>query len=167
MPSLTITDLEQLLREGAVKLEITGGIPTWELSPSSRHQRLLFRIQSSIKPIPGSETGCECAHLSDVYIRFPDGSLKRPDIAIFCTEPPDQDDALTIIPQAVIEIVSPGYEYKDITLNPQFYLAQGVQDVVIVDPRSGSVSHHGASGLQTSRAPTVIELHCGCQFDVP
>ncbi len=47
-------DLDQLVYAGAVKLEITGGIPTWEVSPSSRHQRMVFRIQTSIEPIPGS-----------------------------------------------------------------------------------------------------------------
>src|SRR5947207_13883260 len=98
MPGPETLDLDQLLREGAVKLEITGGVPTWEVSPSARHQRMVYRIQTSIKPLSESGTGCECAHLSDVSIRFADGSLKRPDIAIFCTQPPDQDEALTIIP---------------------------------------------------------------------
>src|SRR4051794_4794935 len=110
MGALKIADLEQLLREGIVKLEITGGIPTWEVSPSSRHQRTVYRIQTSIRPHPDGDKSCACAHLSDVYISFADGSLKRPDIAIFRQEPPDQDEALTTIPQAVIEVISPGYE---------------------------------------------------------
>ncbi len=165
--SLTDAELEELLSAGAIKLEVTGGIPTWEVSPSSRHQRMLYRIQTSIKPLPGSDKGCECAQLSDVYIRFPDGSLKRPDIAIFCAEPPEQDDALTVVPQAVIELISPGYEYKDVTLNPQFYLAQGVQDVVVVDPRAGVATHYRTSGVQTLRTPVRVALQCGCQCDLP
>lgn len=167
MAGISSLDLDQLLREGAVKLEITGGIPTWELSPSSRHQRLLFRIQTSIKALPESDKGCECAHLSDVYIRFPDGSLKRPDIAVFCSEPPDQDEALTIIPEAVVEIISPGYEYKDIELNPQFYLAQEVRDVLIVDPRAGMVTHYRTTEVSTHHAPVTINLQCGCECTVP
>ncbi|MDQ6695338.1 MAG: Uma2 family endonuclease [Chloroflexota bacterium] len=167
MPGLEISALEQLLREGAVKLEITGGIPTWEVSPSSRHQRMLYRIQTSIKPLPGSDKGCKCAQLSDVYIRFPEGSLKRPDISIFCAEPPDQDEALTIVPQAVIEIVSPGYEYKDIALNPEFYLAQGVLDVVVVDPHTGVVTHYRTNDVQILHTPITVEMQCGCQCDLP
>lgn len=167
MVSQNMTDLDQLLRDGAVKLEITGGIPTWELSPSSRHQRLLFRIQTSIRPLPEGDKGCECAHLSDVYIRFSDGSLKRPDLAIFCAEPPDQDEALTMVPQAVVEIISPGYEYKDVMLNPQFYLAQGVNDVLIVDPRAGVVTHYKAAAATTHHTPVTISLQCGCQCTVP
>ena len=37
-------DLDRLLHYGAVKLEITAGIPTWEAAPSSRHQSMVYRI---------------------------------------------------------------------------------------------------------------------------
>src|SRR5688572_23992847 len=111
MAGMKIPDLDELLLSGAVKLEITGGIPTWEASPGSRHQRMIDLIRVSIKPLTKSDAGCECAHLADVNIRFKDGSIKRPDIAIFCEEPPIQDEALTLIPRAVVEVISPGYEY--------------------------------------------------------
>lgn len=102
-----IPDLDQLIENGVIRLEITEGVPTWEMSPGVRHQRMVYRIQTSIKPSPEiSDAGCECAQLSDIYIRFKDGSLKRPDIAIFCTEPPGQDEALEVIPEAVIEVRS-------------------------------------------------------------
>jgi Uma2 family endonuclease len=94
-------------------------------------------------------------------------SLKRPDIAILCTDPPDQDDALTIIPDAVIEIVSRGYEYKDVMLNPPFYLAQGVQDVVIYDPTAAFVSHHTRTGVKHYYAPVQLGLGCGCDCAIP
>ena len=164
---LTDTDLDQLLRDGAVKLEITGGVPTWEASPSSLHQWVVDSIRASLQPAPESDRDCRCAHMADVLIRFKDGSLKRPDIAIFCTRPPLQEEALTHIPQAVIEIVSPGYEYKDISLNPQFYLAQDVDDVVVVDPRSGVVSHYRTTGIVIQHAPITINLLCGCECTVP
>jgi Uma2 family endonuclease len=162
-----IVDLDKLIYYGAIKLEITGGIPTWEAWPGSRHQVMVYEIQTSITSLADDDKGCECRHAADVYIRFKDGSLKRPDIAIFCTMPPMQDEALSVIPQAVIEIISPGYEYKDIALNPQFYLAQGVDDVVIVDPRSGVVTHYRTTGVAVHQAPVTINLQCGCQCTVP
>jgi Uma2 family endonuclease len=167
MATRNIPDLDQLINDGAIRLEITGGIPTWEAFPGARHQRMIDRIRASIIPVDESKNGCQCAHLSDVLIRFKDGSLKRPDIAIFCTEPPDQDEALTLLPQAVVEIISPGYEYKDLSLNPQFYLAQGLLDVVIVDPRSGVVTHYRTTQVLTHHAPVTIELQSGCQCTVP
>ena len=81
MPRMDIADLDQLLQDGAVKLEITRGIPTWEAFPGVRHQVAIDLIRASIKPADdGGDSGCECAHLSDVLISFKDGSLKRPDI---------------------------------------------------------------------------------------
>lgn len=116
--------VEQLVEDGAVKLEITRGIPTWEPYPGVRHQVTIDLIRASIKPADeAKDNECECAQLSGILISFRDGSLKSPDIAIFCTPPPIQDEALTQVPAAVVEVISPGYEYKDLGLSPQFYLA--------------------------------------------
>ena len=170
MSSLKITeelDLDRLVYEGMVKLEITGGIPTWEIAPSVRHQRMVWRIQNSIKPLAGSDGSCECEQFADVFIRFADGSIKRPDISVFCTMPPLQDEVLTVLPQAVIEVISPGYEYKDVELNPPFYLAQGVEDVLIVEPRTGVVTHYRVAGVTTCNAPVTVSLLCGCECTVP
>lgn len=167
MARINDLDLDRLIDAGAIRLEITGGIPTWEVSPSLRHQAAIYRIQTSIKPLPDQDGECACAHYSDVQFRFKDGSMKRPDIAIFCVTPTMTDEAVTIIPQAVIEIISPGYEFKDLTLNPQFYLAQGVDDVVVVDPRSGVVTHHRTTGVAIHQAPVTINLQCGCECTVP
>lgn len=162
-----IPDLERLAYEGAVKLEITGGIPTWEAFPGIRHQAMVYLIQTSIAPLPDHAGDCACAHYSDIDLRFPDGSIKRPDISIFCTRPPMTDEAVTIIPDAVVEVISPGYEYKDLELNPRFYLAQGVKDLVVVDPRSGVVTHYHAGDATSLQAPVTIELQCGCKCMVP
>jgi hypothetical protein len=168
MPRTDRVYIDQLLQDGAVKLEITRGIPTWEAFPGLRHQVAIDLIRASIKPVDsGGDSGCECAHFSDVLISFRDGSLKRPDIAIFCTRPPIQDEALTQVPAAVVEVISPGYEYKDLELNPQFYLAEGVADVIVVDPRAGLVTHHSSSGATTEHAPVTLTLKCGCQCTVP
>ena len=160
-------EMEQLLRAGAIRLEITAGVPTWEASPGFRHQRIIDTIRATIAPRPPVGDSCACVHATDVLIRFPDRSLKRPDIAIFCVEPPDQNEALTLVPAAVIEIISQGYEYKDVTLNPPFYLSQGVQDVVIVDPDAQRVTHYTRTTVTHHYAPVALELVCGCSCSIP
>ena len=156
--------LENLAREGQIKLEITGGTHTWRLLPSPRHQKLIDRIRSTIGPIPGTNYGCGCHHLSDVQLRFPDGSYKRPDIAIFCVEPPDIDESWAQVPEAVIEVVSIDYEEKDLSINPPWYLAQGVKDVLVVDPRMGRAFHHQHSAaVRALSLPTMVDLRCGCR----
>src|SRR4029453_15978225 len=99
------------------------------------------RIRATIKPQDAAR--CACVHAADVYIQFPDGSLKRPDISIFCREPDDkeQEEAITLVPEAVIEVVSKGYEAKDLEIGPRFYLSQGVKDVVVFDPTTLLVLH--------------------------
>ena len=158
-------ELDRLTRQASsqIKLEITGGVHTWRLLPSLRHQKLIDRIRASIAPLAQDGAGCGCFHLSDPSLLFPDGSFKRPDIAIFCTEPPDIDEAWEQIPVAVIEIVSPGYEEKDLSINPPWYLSMGVRDVLVVEPRLGEIRHfrHGAS-VADLRMPTTVDLLCGC-----
>lgn len=153
--------------EAGIRMEIAGGIPTWEASPSYRHQSLVFRIQSSIRPAPSAPAGCACVHVADVYLRFPDGSLKRPDITIFCREPEEQTTAITMLPEAVIEIVSPGYENKDLSVGVPFYLRSGLKDVVVLDPQTGEVRHFRPNHAEQRHAtPTTLLLTCGCQVTV-
>ena len=162
-----LLSLEELIQSGAVRLERTAGVPTWEPMPGLRHQRTIDRIRATIGPTPGANPdGGGCYHFSDVLVRFPDGSYRRPDIAVFCEDPPDVDEALTTIPAAVIEIVSPGYEYKDVVLGAPFYLAQGVRDVIVHDPRSGVVTHVRGAGTSIYQSPITLELLCGCRCEV-
>ena len=92
-PTQTLPDVWPLLLAAdaiGVRLEVTAGVPMWETSPVRRHQQTIDRIRATITPPPG-EGECACVHLADVYIHFPDGSFKRPDISIFCREPDEED----------------------------------------------------------------------------
>ncbi len=105
-------------------------------------------------------------HLADVYVQFPDGSLKRPDISIFCREPDEDDRAITLVPEAVIEVISRGYEAKDSEIGPYFYLSQGVKDVIVFDPDTLFVLHVRAGGASRHVSPLNIQLQCGCRCTV-
>ncbi len=158
----------KLLRadELGIRLEIVNGLAIWEAQPLYRHQKQVERIAGGIET-GNAQSGCACVHALDVYIQFPNG-LKRPDISIFCREPAEeeQDSPLTMIPEAVIEVVSPNYEAKDLEIGPPFYLSQGVKDVIVFDPRTLLVLHvrHGAA--ERMIAPQRIELQCGCRVSI-
>lgn len=128
--------------ELGIRLEIVNGLPIWEAQPFYRHQKHLQRIANGINKAHSPASTCACIHAIDVYIQFPNG-LKRPDISIFSREPneEEQDSALTMIPEAVIEVVSKGYEAKDLEIGPPFYLSQGVKDVIVFDPLTLLVLH--------------------------
>jgi Uma2 family endonuclease len=147
--------------ELGIKLEYVGGLPIWEASPAYNHQRAVDRVRESLRLVEGSL--CACVHVSDVYVQFPDGSLKRPDISIFCREPEATDEALTVVPDAVVEIISKGYEAKDLDIGPPFYLAQGVRDVVVINPYNGEVHHFRPDETRLLQSPVEIALACGCR----
>jgi Uma2 family endonuclease len=111
-------------------------------------------------------SSCECIYIPDVYIHFPDGSVKRPDLSIFCERPKATQEALTVIPEAVVEVVSPGSELKDLQVGPPFYLMHGVKDVVAFDPRTSVVMHYRKTGLETLISPVTLRLECGCSITV-
>ncbi len=159
---------EKLLRadELGVRLEIVGGLPIWEAHPVYKHQKAIDRIRQTIQIVATEPAACACVHASDVYVSFPDGSLKRPDIAIFCREPDEEDEAVKLVPEAVIEIISKGYEAKDLELGPRFYLSQGVKDVVVFDPYTLVVLHVRRDGATRQVSPVEIVLECGCKCTV-
>lgn len=153
-------------RELGIKLEYVNGIPVWEAHPAVRHQKASYRIQQSIRSTQGGSGTCACVHYADVYVRFPDGSLKRPDISIFCREPDEQETAVTLLPEAVIEIISKDYAEKDLQIGVPFYIAQGVKDVVVFDPDTGQVTHHHHGITDNLSSPVPVTFSCGCTCTV-
>jgi Uma2 family endonuclease len=160
---LSFMQLGEMAAEIGVRLEIINGVPVWEMMPAARHQQESFRIQSSIEK---TSPDCACVHYADVLVQFADSSYKRPDIAIFCRVPDELDEAITLLPEAVVEIISVGYEKKDTELAPKFYLEHGIPDILIFDPRSLQIWHHTPAGVNQYTSPRVFELACGCTVQV-
>jgi len=153
--------------ELGIRLEIVGGLPIWEAHPIYKHQKAIDRIRATIRKVllssESKDTECACVHIADVYISFPDGSLKRPDISIFCQEPKEEDEAIKQVPDAVIEVISKGYEAKDLEIGPHFYLSQGIKDVVVFDPYTLFVLHVRRDKVTRQVSPVEIVLECGCK----
>ncbi len=153
--------------ELGIRLEMVAGLPIWEPHPVYKHQKEVDRIRSSVASVESEAPAvCKCIHAADIYVSFPDGSLKRPDISIFCREPDEQEEAVTLVPEAVIEVISKGYEAKDLEIGPQFYLSQGVKDVVVFNPYTLVVLHVRRDGVERSISPVEVGLECGCTCTV-
>lgn len=150
--------------ELGIRLEYVAGLPIWEAHPVWKHQKAVDRIRASIARPEGC--ACECVHAADVYVAFPDGSLKRPDVSLFCREPDEEEDAITLLPEAVIEVVSKGYEAKDLEIGPHFYLSQGVKDILVFDPSTLVVIHARRDGTTRHVSPHPVTLECGCTCEV-
>ena len=146
-----------------IKLEIAGNLAIWEASPIYKHQKEVDRIRDSFKKVERDGNSCECIDVADVYVQFPDDSLKRPDISIFCREPDEQEEAIKLVPEAVVEVISKNYEAKDLEISPPIYLANGVKDVVVFNPYTKEVVHFRDGGERREMtSPVEIEFECGC-----
>jgi Uma2 family endonuclease len=162
-----ITDaMEHHADEIGIRLEYINGMPIWEASPVIQHQRIIDRIRASITPTRHRGDGCACIHYADIYILFPEGSAKRPDISIFCAEPTPQDTMCETIPNAVIEVLSKGYEKKDTEVSLPFYLTQGIPDIVIFDPATNRVSHYHDGKTEEHDSPIELTFVCGCRASI-
>lgn len=166
--SLPFSELIRAAEESNVRLEMIRGVAVWEASPVFLHQQEIKRIVGSIKRLEA--TGCACIDTQDTPFRFADGSFKRPDVALLCAMPDavDADEVLTVIPVAVVEVLSKDYEYKDLVLSPPFYLENGVRDVLIHDPCTGVVLHYRPDrpAPQSLTSPVHLSLECGCEITV-
>jgi hypothetical protein len=63
-------------------------------------------------------------------------------------------------------LFSRGYEKKDLELGPQFYLGQGVKDVIVFNPYTNVVHHFDADGDREYQSPITLRSKCGCQVEV-
>lgn len=115
------------------------------------------RIRSSIKS--SSERVLPAYQTVTIVIA---GSSVTPDISISCREPDEMDAPVTLLPEAVVEVISKGFEAKDYEIGLQFYLAQGIKDVIMFDPSRSHVLQARADGTRELTSPTTISLECGC-----
>ena len=68
-----------------------------------------------------------------------------------------------MIPEAVIEILSKGYEKKDTEISLPFYLTQSIRDIVIFDPAANRVSHYHDGQADEHHSPVQLTFACGCR----
>ena len=157
--------MEQSAESAGIRLEYVGGVPVWEASPIVRHQIKTLEIQMSLLSY-AKQAGCDCLPLADISIRFPDGSIKRPDISVYCSKPTELDASTSEIPVAVIEIISKGYEKKDMEISLPFYLKQKIADIVIFDPATNLVSHYHDGEIDTFDSPAELRFASGCRVTI-
>lgn len=158
--------MEHLADASGFKLEITNGIPTWEAFPPLRHQMKVDAVCFSATPnsLHGIREGFTIVR--DLTIQFLDGSVKRPDVSIFSTRTIEENTACRQIPEAVIEILSKGYEKKDTEVSLPFYLSWNIPDIVLFDPETNKVSHYHNGQVDEYDSPVDLTFACGCRATI-
>lgn len=159
-------DLFCLGDEGGIRLEMVEGMPIWEASPGVRHQAIILQAAAALMHEHKQTDGCGCHPHFDIYVRFPDGSYKRPDLAIYCEQIELVEKATWVVPDAVVEVISRGYAKKDVDIGAPFYLKHGVKDVVLVNPPANSARHLTQSESTEHKFPGKVKLSIGCLIDL-
>ncbi len=143
-------------------LGIVNGVQLLDLVPLLRHQEAIDRIRTSIE-LSNPDPACTCYHVTGAGIQFPDNSLRIPDISIFSKRPVEENGLVVDVPSAVIEVISPGYEAKDLEFGPPFYMSRGVRDVIVFDPHTLRLVHLHHGRVEQLVSPAAIQLECGCR----
>lgn len=138
-----------------VRLEVVGATPMWERVPSEDDVEVANSIRRSSKGgfwIMGTP------------LWLPDGSLRFPDLMIYAVKPETLEigAAMREVPSAVIEVFSSENLMKDLLIGPNDYLGGGVQEIIVVDPRSGVCTHFRPDGATTRHRGDTALLECGC-----
>jgi Uma2 family endonuclease len=80
--------------------------------------------------------------LQDVLIMFPDGSRPAPDVAWWRAErrPSIERGAVRVVPDLVVEVLSPSTRPNDEGVKRELYMSCGVRELWLVDPDAHSVT---------------------------
>jgi Uma2 family endonuclease len=134
----TIRDYERL-PEGA-PYQLIGGELIMSPSPSFFHQRIQYRLAAALSDfVERNKLGIIVGAPLDVF--FSDEDVYQPDL-IFIREDHArnlQKDKLRVIPDLVIEVLSPSTAYHDFTSKKEMYCVRGVEEYWIVDPKMETV----------------------------
>lgn len=74
---------------------------------------------------------------------------------------------MTLLPEAIIEIISKHYEDKDLKVGVPFYLSQGIADVVTLDMTTNTVTYFRPGQTEeTHTSPVTLTFACGCEATI-
>lgn len=84
--------------------------------------------------------------LQDVFVALPGGHFLAPDIAWWRggRRPPLPDGALEVVPDLVVEVLSPATRVNDMGAKRELYLAAGVRELWLADPAAAVVTRIAA-----------------------
>lgn len=122
--------------------EIIGGKKFMAPAPNPTHGRVIGRLYMLIDNyLEENESGYVFSDNTDV--RFPNGTLLKPDLCVVLEKNSAIIDWLSGIygvPDMVVEVLSKSTRKNDLTIKKDIYEAQGVREYWIIDPYMKAIS---------------------------
>ena len=130
---LTYDDLlEMFPEETNQRVQLIGGELIVAPAPTLRHQSVVIRLGSALVVYQGRHGGL-AATAPDLLVT-PSDSL-QPDVLFFRNQPPP-DHPVTVVPDLVVEVSSPGTRGDDLGRKKHLYEQFGVPEYWFVDLRA-------------------------------
>lgn len=109
--------------------------------------------------------------LQDVFVALPGGHFLAPDIAWWRAErrPPVGDGALDVVPDLVVEVLSPATRVNDLGAKRELYTTAGVLELWLADPIEASITRITAEdrgGEPCTRGRFASRLLDGFEIDL-
>ncbi len=122
-------------------VELLDGHIYYMSPPSRTHQKILSNLLVDITNYIRLNNGsCEVYPAPfAVQLKEDENTIVEPDISVICDPNKLTDRGCTGAPDWIIEIVSPSNSSHDYVLKLNKYLAAGVREYWIVDPRDNSI----------------------------
>lgn len=148
--------------------EIIDGVLYVSPHPRPRHQVIAARL-TSVLQAHGEETGGAIVVPDTDLIIDSENTYISPDIMVFAPDrfaAVDPDDAITILPDLAIEIISPTSDHYDAVIKRDLYARLGIPHDWLADPGRRQIVEHTrpVDGRYTRRVVRAPDLFRSARF---
>ncbi len=131
---LTYEDYARLPEEPGFRYEVIDGVLLRDPSPSFHHQRVTRRLQRILEDYFDEVDPKGEVFNAPLDLTLTRHSVVQPDLFYLPGDRPARYDPIDIVPELVVEVLSPSTSRKDRVLKLNHYQSSGVRHYWILDP---------------------------------
>jgi excisionase family DNA binding protein len=155
---LTYADYARLPEEPGYRYEVIDGVLLRDPSPSVHHQRVCRRLQRILEDYFNEADPKGEVFQAPLDLTLAVHTVVQPDLFYLPGIRPAQHDPIDIVPEIVVEVVSPSTGRKDRVLKLNHYRSSGVPHYWILDPEDGFIE---AYELRDKHYVSIVRSHQG------
>jgi Uma2 family endonuclease len=125
------------LGETEPRCELINGVVVMSPSPRPRHAKVILELAMQLGNFAASGGSVDAYTETDLQIN--DLAVFRPDICAYANAPGKIPERLTVAPDLVVEVLSPGSETLDFITKRDEYERRGVKEYWVIDPADARV----------------------------
>lgn len=155
---LTYEDYAKLPEKPGFRHEVIDGVLIRDPSPSFHHQRVSRRLQRILEDYFNEADPKGEVFDAPLDLTLAMHTVVQPDLLYLPGSRPAQQDPINILPELVVEVLSPSTSRKDRVLKLNHYQSSGVLHYWILDPEDGFIE---AYELRDEHYVSIVRSHQG------